>query len=228
MNNKEFKNVLIIMAHPDDAELGVGGSIAKWVREGTVVRTIICTNGDKGTKEDFSTHEIAEIREKEQIKASDILGVKETLFLRNRDGELEDTKAFRNQIAFLIRHFQPDTIVTHDPWRPHYQHPDHQAVGHATFKGMIYARDYHFLPELTFAGIKAHHTTNILYTGSTDPSFFVDITETIEIKIESIKCHVSQVGEQYNAKERHYKRAKENGSKGGYKLAEAFTIKTMS
>tara|TARA_A100001037_G_C15139507_1_gene632933 strand:- start:1769 stop:2455 length:687 start_codon:yes stop_codon:yes gene_type:complete len=228
LKNEEFKNILIIMAHPDDAELGSGGSIARWISEGATVRTIICTNGDKGTKEDYSTHEIAKIREKEQLEASAILGVQETLFLRNRDGELEDSRAFRNQIAFLIRHFQPDTIVTHDPWRPHYQHPDHQAVGHATFKGLIYARDHHFLPELTYANINAHHTDNILYTGSTDPNFFVDISETIETKIQSIKCHVSQIGEQYNAKERHYKRAEENGKKGGYKLAEAFTIKTMS
>ena len=66
MNSKQFKNILIIMAHPDDAELGAGGSIAKWVSEGSTVRTIICTNGDKGTKEDYSTHQISEIREKEQ------------------------------------------------------------------------------------------------------------------------------------------------------------------
>ena len=47
------------MAHPDDAELGSGGSIARWISQGATVRTIICTNGDKGTKEDYSTHEIA-------------------------------------------------------------------------------------------------------------------------------------------------------------------------
>ena len=59
MNSKQFKNILIIMAHPDDAELGAGGSIAKWVSEGSTVRTIICTNGDKGTKEDYSTHHLS-------------------------------------------------------------------------------------------------------------------------------------------------------------------------
>ena len=122
------------------------------------MRTVVCTNGDKGTKDDISPFDLAKIREAEQLEASRILGVKETIFLRHRDGELEDTREFRNQIAFLIRHFKPDTILTHDPWRTHYQHPDHQAIGHATFKAVVYARDHHFLPELTYAGIKAHHT----------------------------------------------------------------------
>jgi len=136
----EFSNVLVVVAHPDDAELGAGGSMARWVEDGAAVRTVVCTNGDKGTKEDLSPFRLAETREAEQLAASKALGVKETLFLRHRDGELEDTRAFRNQIAFLIRHFRPDTVVTHDPWRPHYQHPDHQAVGHGLRAGIIEVR----------------------------------------------------------------------------------------
>lgn len=216
-----------MVAHHDDAELGAGGSIARWTEDGAVVRTIVCTNGDKGTKKDIPPYKLTETREKEQLAASKALGVKETIFLRHRDGELEDTRAFRNQIAFLIRHIKPDTIVTHDPWLVHYSHPDHQAVGHATFKGIIYARDHHFLPELTYAGIGAHHTNALIYTRSDNPNFFVDISGTIEKKTKSINAHKSQIHDPRAAEKRVRIRAIEAGDAAGLPMAEKFTIKRM-
>ncbi|MFP6869917.1 MAG: PIG-L deacetylase family protein [Nitrospinota bacterium] len=227
MIRSEFKNVLVFMAHHDDAELGAGGSIARWVENGAVVRTVICTNGDKGTKNNIPPYKLTETREKEQLAASKALGVKETLFLRHRDGELEDTRAFRNQLAFIIRHFKPDTLVAHDPWLPHYSHPDHQAVGHAAFKGVIYARDHHFLPELTYAGIEAHHTNTLIYTRSTEPNYFIDISGTIQKKIRAIKAHKSQIHNPRSTEKRVRIRAVEAGRLAGLPMAETFTIKRM-
>ncbi len=227
MIRSEFKNILVFVAHHDDAELGAGGSIARWIADGAVVRTVICTNGDKGTKHEIPPYKLTETREREQLAASKSLGVKETLFLRHLDGELEDTRAFRNQIAFLIRHLKPDTVVTHDPWLNHYSHPDHQAVGHATFKGLIYARDHHFLPELTYAGIKAHHTNTLIYTRSDESNFFVDISGTIEQKIRSIKAHKSQIHNPRAMEKRVRVRAGEAGRAVGLPMAEKFTIKRL-
>ena len=227
MSRSEFTNIIVVMAHHDDAELGAGGSIARWVADGATVRTIICTNGDKGTKKDIPPYKLTEIREKEQLAASKALGVKETIFLRHRDGELEDTRAFRNQIAFLIRHIKPDTVVVHDPWLRHYSHPDHQAVGHATFKGIIYARDHHFLPEMTWAGIKAHHTNALLHTRSDNPNFFVDISETIGKKIKAINAHKSQIHNPRAMEKRVRIRAEERGQISGHPMAEDFMIKRM-
>jgi LmbE family N-acetylglucosaminyl deacetylase len=215
------------MAHHDDAELGAGGSIARWVENGAVVRTVICTNGDKGTKNNIPPYKLTETREKEQLAASKALGVKETLFLRHRDGELEDTRAFRNQLAFIIRHFKPDTLVAHDPWLPHYSHPDHQAVGHAAFKGVIYARDHHFLPELTYAGIKAHHTNTVIYTRSQEPNYFIDISGTIEKKVRAINAHKSQIHNPRGTEKRVRIRAIESGETAGLPMAETFTIKRL-
>ncbi len=227
MNHSEFQQVLVIVAHPDDAELSAGGSIARWTGEGAAVRTVVCTNGDKGTKEDVSPFDLAKTREAEQHAASRILGVKETLFLRHRDGELEDTRAFRNQIAFLIRHFRPDTILTHDPWRPHYQHPDHQAIGHATFKAVIYARDHHFLPELGYAGIDAHHTNNLLYVNTLHPNFFVDVSHTFDQKIRAICAHESQIKNPEQIEKRIRERLENAGRLAGVAMAESFTITRM-
>ncbi len=223
----EFREVLVIIAHPDDAELSAGGSIARWAREGATVRTVVCTNGDKGTKDDVSPFDLAKTREAEQLEASRILGVRETLFLRHRDGELEDTRAFRNQIAFLIRHFKPDTILTHDPWRTHYQHPDHQAIGHATFKAVIYARDQHFLPELGYAGIDAHHTNNLLYLNSREPNFFVDITDTFDAKMRAICAHKCQIKNPEQMEKRMRERLEDAGRQAGFAVAEPFTIARM-
>ena len=227
MSRSEFNNVLVVIAHPDDAELGAGGSVARWVQDGAVVRVIVCTNGDKGTKDGVSPLKLAQIREAEQLAASKALGVKETVFLRHRDGELEDERAFRNQIAFLIRHFRPDTIVTHDPWRPHYQHPDHQAVGHAVFKSVVYARDDNFLPELALAGIHAHHTNALLYTNAFAPNFFVDIESVFEKKINAIGCHKCQIPNLPATAGRVRQRCEDTGRLAGMRLAEGFTITRM-
>ena len=227
MDRNEFREILVIVAHPDDAELSSGGSIARWTSEGATVRTVVCTNGDKGTKDDISPFDLAKIREAEQLEASRILGVKETIFLRHRDGELEDTREFRNQIAFLIRHFKPDTILTHDPWRTHYQHPDHQAIGHATFKAVVYARDHHFLPELTYAGIKAHHTNNLLYLNTREPNFFVDISKTFDTKVRAVCAHKCQIKNPVAFEKRTRQRLENTGRQAGLPMAESFVIARM-
>ncbi|RJQ39326.1 MAG: PIG-L family deacetylase, partial [Nitrospiraceae bacterium] len=137
------ERIMVIMAHPDDTEMGCGGTVAKWIKEGHEVRYVVCTNGDKGTKDrELSSHRLAEIREYEQLKAAEVLGVKNVIFLRHRDGELEVTQAFRSELALLIRQYKPHIIVTHDPWRPYLLHPDHRAVGFTTTDAVIAARDH--------------------------------------------------------------------------------------
>jgi len=102
-----------------------------------------------------------------------------------------------------------------------------QAVGHAAFKGVIYARDHHFLPELTYAGIEAHHTNNLIYTRSDEPNFFVDISGTIGKKIKSINAHKSQIHNPRETERRVRIRAEEAGAVVGLPMAENFTIKRL-
>ena len=100
-------------------------------------------------------------------------------------------------------------------------------MGHATFKGIIYARDHHFLPELTYAGIGAHHTNTLIYTRSNESNFFVDISGTIDKKIEAIKAHKSQIHNPRATEKRVRVRAEEAGRAVGLPMAERFTIKRM-
>ena len=94
------ERVLVVAAHPDDAEFGCGGTVAKWVRQGATAYYLICTNGDKGS-DDFGVDpvELAALREREQRAAAEVIGVSTVVFLPRRDGELI-------QRRFCARHFR--------------------------------------------------------------------------------------------------------------------------
>lgn len=221
--DNNFRKYLVIAAHPDDAELSTGGSIARWVREGHQVNYVVCTMGNKGTKDpDMMPHRLAQIREKEQEAAAKVLGVNRVVFLRHQDGELEATMSFRNELALLIRSFQPDVIVTHDPWRHYLIHPDHRAVGTSAADAVVSARDHLFLPEQLAVGICPHTPSEILFTFPDEPDFFVDITDTLELKMEAIAQHKSQVKTSPHWAQRVKERAEANGRKSGCIYAEAF------
>src|ERR1035437_7445894 len=128
--SKEKRVVMVVAAHPDDCEVGVGGTVVKWVKEGQEVICVVCTNGDKGSSDqNMTSAKLAEIREKEQRAASAVLGVKEVIFLGYPDGWLEDTPEFRGKLVRLIRRYQPDMVITHDPHRKYLAHRDHRTTG---------------------------------------------------------------------------------------------------
>jgi len=190
----EGKKVLVIVAHPDDAELSSAGTLIKWIAKGCQARYVVCTTGDKGTKDARITpFQLAETREKEQREAARVLGVKDITFLRHVDGGLEHNASFRNEIALLIRKFQPEIIITHDPWRPYQIHPDHRAVGFATVDAVVVARDHLFLPAFLEVELQAHAPLELYFTFPPTPDYVVDITDVMEKKLEALEKHKSQL-----------------------------------
>src|SRR6266496_1364894 len=117
-NSTEYlpKIAMSIHAHPDDQEFSVGGTIAKWARAGCQIISVIITSGDSGSndpaKDGSHKQELAELREREQLAANEVLGVQQTFFLRYPDGELEPTLALRKDLTRFIRQFKPDAVVT--------------------------------------------------------------------------------------------------------------------
>ena len=102
--------VLVVMPHPDDVESRMGGTVARWTREGKNVVYIVCTNGDKGTSNtNMKPDDLVIIREQEQMSAAKLLGVREVIFLGHPDQALEDTTEFRKEIVRLIRMYRPET-----------------------------------------------------------------------------------------------------------------------
>ncbi|MBI4491432.1 MAG: PIG-L family deacetylase [Chloroflexi bacterium] len=217
------RKVLVVAAHPDDAKFGCGGTVARWVREGWEAHELICTSGDKGSHDlGVNPYDLAALREQEQQAAARTLGVSSVTFLRLRDGELEMTMGFRAQLSLLVRQIQPQVVITHDPWRLYQLHPDHRAVGMTTVDGIVAARDHLFFPEQLQAGLR-HHRPEALYLFTTDhPNAWVDIAETIDLKIQALRAHRSQIRDVEGLEERIRTRAREVGEPQGMPLAEAF------
>lgn len=220
--SENAERVLVVMAHPDDAEFTCAGTLTKWIQDGRQVHYVVCTSGDKGTKDpNMTPYHLATIREEEQLAAARVLGVETITFLRHQDGELEATKEFRSEIALLIRRYKPDIVVTHDAWRPYQLHPDHRAVGITVCDAIVAARDHLFLPGQTAIGLEAVEPDELYLWGAAEPDYFEDITKTIDLKLEALAQHKSQL-RRPNWRERIQQWAADTGEPHGMAYAEAF------
>jgi len=222
LTTDELERVLVVMAHPDDAEFTCAGTLAKWIRAGRQAHYVVCTSGDKGTKDpDMTPHHLAAIREEEQLAAAQMVGIEEVTFLRHKDGELQASMAFRAELAMLIRRYKPDVVFTHDAWRPYLLHPDHRAVGITVCDAIVAARDHLFLPGQTAIGLEAVEPAELYLWGAAEPDHFEDISETIDLKLEALSQHESQL-RRPNWRERIRKWAADTGEPHGMAYAEAF------
>jgi len=188
--------VMVVTAHPDDAEFGVAGTVARWASEGKDVVYVVCTNGDKGTNDaNMKPEELVRIREEEQKAAAKSLGVREVIFLGHLDQSLEDTPEFRKELARLIRMYRPETVVTADPYRRYVWHRDHRITGQVTLDAVFpYARDHLSYPDLMKEGFHPHKVREILFWASEDVNYRSNITATFHLKLAALRCHKSQVG----------------------------------
>lgn len=226
---ESFQRYLWIVAHPDDAEFSSAGTIHKLSSEGKDIVIIQVTSGDRGTTdESFTPETLSATREREECEAARRLGVRHVEFLREGDGHVFPTIELREKIVRMIRTFQPDVLVTHDPFRPYALHPDHRAVG-ITAHDCVYplARDPLYFPEHRDAGIQPHKTAEIWYFGSEAPDHVVDITGHFDAKVHALMAHVSQVGEGESLAERMRERHKEAAQDQTFELGEAFKTVQM-
>ncbi|MFC1994730.1 PIG-L deacetylase family protein [Chloroflexota bacterium] len=187
--------IMVVTPHPDDAEFGVAGTVARWTREGRAVIYVVCTSGDKGTSDaNMMPEEMAMIREQEQQDAAKLLGVREVIFLHRSDQSLEDTPEFRKEIVRLIRIYRPETVVSADPYRRYIWHRDHRITGQVTLDAVFpYARDFHSYPDLIEEGLQPHRVREVLLWASEDINYCSDITDTFDVKVAALHCHKSQI-----------------------------------
>jgi LmbE family N-acetylglucosaminyl deacetylase len=196
-----MRAILCISAHPDDNEFIIGGSVARWAREGREVTFCLATNGAAGTNEYTpSSDGLAPIRDRETRAAAAILGVKDVVFLGYQDGVVEPTLALRRDLTRVIRRVRPDVLLCSDPtirWygNEYLNHPDHRAVASAALDAAFpSAETRSIFPELLAEGLEPHKVKQVLISGSIPPDTWVDIAETIDVKIAALKAHASQVG----------------------------------
>lgn len=225
---KQPADVLVFTPHPDDAEFGAAGSVAKMVQQNKTVVYVVVTNGDKGTDDPHVTPEdLTKLREKEQQAAARVLGVREVVFLRYPDQGLEDTPELRRDMVRQIRTFRPQLVITSDPYRRYIWHRDHRITGRAVLDAVFpYARDLHAYPELADEGLAPHKVPEIWLWASNeaDINFRSDITETFELKVKALRCHKSQIKDPFSSEMEKWlcKRAKNMAEGVDFKLAEGF------
>lgn len=217
--------LMVVSPHPDDAEIGAGGTIASWVKQGREVVLVVCTNGDKGSSDPNMTSEmLPQIRHKEQIEAAKVLGIREVIFLDHPDGFLEDTPEFRGELVRLIRKYRPDVVMTTDPYRKYIWHRDHRITGTVTLDAIYpYARDRLCYPEQIAEGLEPHRVKEVYLWGAEEADTYIDISDTFDTKMAALICHASQLGQYREVIGQRIKaRAEKTGEGEGVPLAEAF------
>lgn len=188
---------MVITAHPDDAEFGAAGTVARWTKEGKSGVYVVCTSGDKGTSDrNMSPEELIPIREREQRDACKVLGVDDVVFLGYRDQTLEETPEFRKHIVQMIRTYRPHTIATLDPYRRYLWHRDHRIVGQVVMDAVFpFARDHMAYPDMLEQGLEPHKVAQLLFFGTEDINYYSDVAHTFDQKLAALRCHESQIKE---------------------------------
>jgi LmbE family N-acetylglucosaminyl deacetylase len=218
---------MFIAAHPDDIEFGVAGTAAKWARAGSHVIYVIITDGNVGSHEEGMTAEkLAMIRRAEQTAAAEVAGA-ECIFLGYHDGFLQPTLELRKDLVRLIRQYRPEAFVCTDPsnYFPaenYINHPDHRAAGQAALDAVFPAAEMTLLyPDLAAEGLVGHKVDYVFVTFGERANYYVDISDTLDLKIEALNKHVSQLGD-WNPGDMLRQWAAESGKKVGFDYAEAF------
>jgi LmbE family N-acetylglucosaminyl deacetylase len=219
-------DVMVVAAHPDDAEFGVAGTVARWTKEGKQVVYVVCTDGGKGTSDrSLKPDHVSKIRKNEQMAAAKLLGVGDVVFLGYPDQELEDTPAFRKEIVQWIRRYRPRLVVTSDPYRRYIWHRDHRIVGQVTLDAVFpFARDHLAYPDLLAAGFEPHKVEEMMFWGADEPNHRSDISDTFALKMAALRCHKSQVShiDAEAFENRLRKRYRDMAEGEDFELAEAF------
>ncbi|MDV2988700.1 MAG: PIG-L deacetylase family protein [Dehalogenimonas sp.] len=217
--------VMVIFAHPDDAEFTAGGTIARWTNEGRRVSYVVCTDGSKGAEiEQLDKEDLVTMRQSEQRQAAAILGVAEVTFLEYPDGELSSNRGFVANLTRLIRQFRPVTLLTWDPWRPYQLHTDHRTVGFAALDAVMASGNMRYFPEQLRNNLEVHQIKEIFLFGTDQPDTWVDISSTFNRKIEAIRQHASQMTDPDEVI-RHVEEWNSHvGYTQGYSYAEPFKI----
>ncbi len=223
---------MFIYAHPDDIEFGVAGTAAKWAKNGCEVVYVVITDGNVGSHEEGMTAaKLAEIRRAEQTAAADVVGAK-CVFLGYHDGFLQPTLELRKDLVRLIRQHKPNVVVCGDPTMyfpsdDYINHPDHRAAAQAAIDAVFPAAEMTLLyPDLAAEGLTGHKPNYVFVSFTPDPNYYVDISETIDLKIEALLKHTSQLGD-WDPRQMIMEWSSERGKKVGFKYAEAFRRITL-
>lgn len=199
------KRILVVTAHPDDAEINAGGLIARLIADKKAVRIAVTTNGINGSKNTTinNRNDFAKARVKSQKTGAQTLGVSKTeiINLGISDGQVENDLKTIELIAFQIREFRPDIVLTHNPDDTiiHYSdsvywanHRDHRNTAKSVIDAIYpYSRDTGFFEQHFKQGLKSHYVEEILFFEqyNTINEKFIDISKFTAQKKLALEKH---------------------------------------
>lgn len=225
------ERILVVVAHPDDCDFGCAGSTARWTSKGIEVAYCICTDGQAGGFDrSISRDEMARIRRREQTEAGKAVGVTDITFLGYPDGALVPSLDLRRDISRVIRRNRPDRVLAQSPERNYGRiyasHPDHLAAGEAALSAVYPdARNpFAHTSLLDDEGLEPHTVSEVYLMTNIQPDVVVDISDTIDRKIEALRCHASQHPDWNGTEQRVREWARANGAQhlGDGRSAEVF------
>jgi len=184
-------NILAVGCHPDDLEIGCGGTLARFSQAGHRVTMCHVANGNMGHVV-LPPDELRRIRKAEAQSAGEVLGASEVISFDIPDLEVNAIQPeIVNRMVDLIRRIQPDLIISH---APNDYMKDHIEVSKLVFDASFTASIPHYAtPAPGVAKITPLYYMDTLAGVNFIPTEYVDITTTIEIKLHALDCHESQI-----------------------------------
>ncbi len=186
---EDWTTALAVVAHPDDMEYGAASAVARWTGQGKNVVYVLVTDGEAGISA-MDPAEVGPLRRAEQVAACAAVGVNVVEFLGLPDGLLEEGLDLRAALCEPIRRHRPDAVLSinfRDSWGgPSWNHPDHRAVGRSLLDAVRDAANPWVFPE---AGTVWDGVRFVAFSGSPRPTHAVDVTDTFDAGVESLKCH---------------------------------------
>ncbi len=216
---------LAVFAHPDDPEVGCGGTLARWTAAGSEVHLVVANRGDKGSGDPaVDPAALAADRAEEVARAAAVLGLASVEHLGYPDGEMDNDVELRSRLVAIVRRLRPDALVAPDPTAiffgdSYVNHRDHRELGWAVLDAVVQAAGPLYAPD---AG-PAHQVELVLLSGSLEADAWVDVGAVLDVKVAAVACHESRLGSDLELIAAILEeRASEEGTKAGVACAEGF------
>src|ERR1041384_5606704 len=218
------KTVMVVQAHPDDAESRCAGTVALLKKNGNRIVYVVCSNDDKGTYDPHATLKSqAALRKAEEEQAVRVLGIDVLEWLGYEDGwvDMVPKDKLRGDVVRMIRKYRPDILLAFDP-RTVDEHMDHRASAFAAMDAVTASPFPLYYPEhLRKQKLQPWEVAEVYYYDTPNPNTWIDIGSTIETKIDALAKHVSQKGTDRDAIARGMKaKAERDGQEYGIHYAE--------
>ena len=225
------ERLLVVVAHPDDADYAMAGSVARWTAAGSVAQLVCCTSGD-ATGDDAGADplEVAARREREQRAAAALVGYEAVVFLHRPEGALVNDLALREQLVRIARTFRPDALAAPDPrtfilpWG-RFNHVDHREAGAAAADLVEAAGNALAFPGLVRSeGLAPHAIPRTYLFWSEQADVAVDISGALQTKVHAIEAHASRRDRSGDVEEQVRAWARGSGAPLGLDAAETFVL----